>query len=103
MNGLKSSQEYVDKIIGIDNLSRNVFYNQKYLEKDSLIHLMYELSTSEIILTKIGLEFLRDIWGFANIATILFDYEGSKGDFNINFKTKEKLVEWLKNYKTINC
>jgi len=89
-------------IIGIDNLNKKIYYNNKYLLKDGLIHLMYEVRTDEIALTKQGLDFLKNAWGFENVANILFDYENGQGDFKISFNTREKLVEWLNNYHIIN-
>jgi len=88
-------------MIGIDNLSRAVDYNDEYNTKEGIIHLMYEVSTDEIILTKEGIDFIKKYWGFEEIAKILFEFEEGKGDFTDSFKTKEAITKWLENYKCI--
>jgi hypothetical protein len=98
-NYMKSKLINAD-IIGVDNLNRKIYFDDKYLQEDWLIHLMYEVKTDEIALTSIGLEFLKDFWEFEKIANILFDYEQDNGDFHISFGTEEKLVSWLNNYHT---
>lgn len=85
-------------VVGIDNLNRNIIFENSLLTNDGLLNLMYNVLTSEAILTKAGLNFLNDHWSYEKIADIIFDYEKEGGDFKINFKTKERLVEWLENY-----
>lgn len=95
----KIKNEYRGLILGVDNLSRPLVFNKKFLDEGELIHLMYELNTGEVILTKNGLRFIKDYWGFEKVAKIIFKYENGEGDFVSNFSSEKELVEWLKNYK----
>ena len=101
MKSQTDGDKFKDKIIGIDNLNKGVSFDEKYLSDSGIIHLLYEMSTGEVHLTRDGLEFVKEYWGFSKIAEMLFDFEGGKGDFTDGFGSKDKIVEWLNSYKVI--
>jgi hypothetical protein len=101
MNKQEILNRYKDIVLG-DTHKNEQIYVDKFSSEDDLIHTMYEFLSREVDVYPTGIQFLKEYWGYENIADLIFKYEKDDGDFHQTYKTKRNLIEWLKKCELSN-
>jgi hypothetical protein len=94
MNKQEILNRYKDTVVGDTHKNEQIYVN-KLSSEDELIHTMYEFLSREVDIYPKGILFLKEYWGYDNIADLIFKYEKDDGDFHQTYITKENLVNWL--------
>jgi len=91
---------YKDKVLAIESFGQNnKIYYDKFIQKDDLLHLLYELNCHEISLTDDGLSFIREYHGLEEVVNMVLTEIRNGVDYK--YQSKDGIMEWLKLKGTI--
>lgn len=98
MNKEKIIEKYRNKILGRDNLNREIHIN-RLLNGQDLRHFLYNMyGSGDESLTGDGLNFLKEYYGLDKIAAVIMEEKSAGIDYE--FKHEREIYEWLEQFKT---